>query len=278
MSKIALIRRPGPRLPEGIVTHIERQPVHLGLAREQWDCYVGAMAASGWETVEVPPADDCPDGVFVEDTMVVYKNVAVLASPGAQTRRPEVREAGLTVAALGYSINRIRPPGTLDGGDVLKVDDTIYVGQGGRTNGEGIRQLRQILSPIGATIVAVPIRKVLHLKSAVTALPDGSIIGYAPIVDTPTFFPRFISVPEESGAHVVVLGEGRLLMAADCPRTCDLIADLGYEPVAVDISEFQKLEGCVTCLSVRLRESAGYDGISLAPGAVEGLGFAPKGR
>ena len=256
-TKAALIRRPSPRLSDGIVTHIERQPVDYEFACEQWDGYVDAIVESGWATIEVPPADDCPDSVFIEDTMVVYKNVAVLALPGAEARRAEVIDAGSIVAGLDYSINRIRPPGTLDGGDVLKVGDTIYVGRGGRTNGDGIRQLREILSPIGAAVVAVPIHKVLHLKSAVTALPDGSIIGYAPLVDTPAFFPHFIPVPEESGAHVVVLGEGKLLMAADCPRSADLIADLGYRPVPVDISEFQKLEGCVTCLSVRLRGHAG---------------------
>ncbi|MGZ4524047.1 MAG: dimethylargininase [Mycobacteriaceae bacterium] len=252
-SKVALVRRPSPRLPEGIVTHIEREVVDYDLACKQWDCYVEAMRQSGWTTVEVPAADDCPDGVFVEDTMVAFRNVAVMASPGAASRRPEVLAVEPAVARLGYSINRIRPPATLDGGDVLKVDDTVYVGRGGRTSGEGIRQLRRILAPLGATVVAVPISKVLHLKSAVTALPDGSIIGYAPLVDAPGFFPHFVAVPEESGAHVVVLGEGKLLMAADCPRSADLIADLGYEPVTVDISEFQKLEGCVTCLSVRLR-------------------------
>jgi dimethylargininase len=256
-SKMALVRRPSPRLPEGIVTHIERQPVNYELACKQWDSYIEALVESGWKTVEVPPADDCPDGVFVEDTMVVYKNVAVIASPAAPARRPEVLDAEPAVADLGYFIRRIHPPGTLDGGDVLKVGETIYVGRGGRTNGEGIRQLRQLLSPLGANVVAVPISKVLHLKSAVTALPDGSIIGYMPLVDTPGFFPHFVAVPEESGAHVVVLGEGKLLMAADCPRTAELIAGLGYEPVVVDISEFQKLEGCVTCLSVRLRGLVG---------------------
>ena len=129
----------------------------------------------------------------------------------------------------------------------------MYVGRGGRTNGDGIRQLRSILGPLGATLIAVPTTKVLHLKSAVTALPDGTVIGHPPVVDDPGVFDRFLPVPEESGSHVVLVGGDRLLMAADCPRTADLLADLGYEPVTVDISEFQKLEGCVTCLSVRVR-------------------------
>jgi dimethylargininase len=102
-------------------------------------------------------------------------------------------------------------------------------------------------------VVVVPILKVLHLKSAVTALPDGSVIGFVPLVDDPSLFPRFMPVPEESGSHVVLLGENRLLMASDCPQSAAMFAGLGYEPVTVDIGEFQKLEGCVTCLSVRLR-------------------------
>lgn len=252
----ALVRRPSPRLAEGIVTHIERQPVDYDRAVRQWAGYVETMAWAGWEIVEVPPVDDCPDGVFVEDTMVVYKNVAVIANPGAEARRAEVLDAEKTVDGLGLSLNRIRPPGTLDGGDILKVGSTIYVGRGGRTNAVGVAQLRTILSPLGATVVSVPIKKVLHLKSAVTALPDGTVIGYPPLVDDITVFERFLPVPEESGAHVVLLGDGRLLMAADCPKSEAMFADLGYQPVVVDIGEFEKLEGCVTCLSVRLRRAA----------------------
>ena len=93
----------------------------------------------------------------------------------------------------------------------------------------------------------------LHLKSAVTALPDGTVIGYEPLVDDPQVFEAFEPVPEESGSHVVLLGEDRLLMAASAPKSAQLFEQLGYTPVVVDISEFEKLEGCVTCLSVRLR-------------------------
>ncbi|KUJ67269.1 N(G),N(G)-dimethylarginine dimethylaminohydrolase [Streptomyces albus subsp. albus] len=253
-SRKALVRRPSPRLAEGLVTHIDRRPVDAALALRQWEEYVAALRAHGWETVEVPPADDCPDGVFVEDAMVVYRNVALIARPGAVTRRPETAAAEAAAIGLGCSVNRVREPGTLDGGDVLKIDDTLYVGRGGRTNAEGVRQLRAAFEPLGARVVAVPVSKVLHLKSAVTALPDGQVIGYPPLVDDPRAFPRFLPVPEESGAHVVLLGGGRLLMAASAPRSAELFADLGYEPVTVDISEFEKMEGCVTCLSVRLRD------------------------
>ncbi|MFE5739070.1 dimethylargininase [Streptomyces celluloflavus] len=253
-SQQALVRRPGPRLAEGLVTHIDRRPVDPALALRQWEGYVQALRDHGWQLTEVPPADDCPDAVFVEDTMVVYRDVALITRPGADSRRPETRAARGAAEALGCSVTEIRAPGTLDGGDVLKTGDTVHVGRGGRTNAEGIRQLRSVFEPLGATVVAVPVSRVLHLKSAVTALPDGTVIGYPPLVDDPGVFPRFRPVPEESGAHVVLLGGDKLLMAAGAPRTAELFAGLGYHPVPVDIGEFEKLEGCVTCLSVRLRE------------------------
>ena len=260
-STQALVRRPSPRFAEGIVTHIDRVPVDPDLALRQWEAYVAALHGAGWTTVEVPAAPDCPDSAFIEDTMVVFRNVAVIARPGADERKPETMAAEHAVESLGLSINRIHPPGTLDGGDVLKVPHpdgsaTIYVGRGGRTNAEGIEQLRRIFQPLGATVVTVPLTKVLHLKTAVTALPDGTIIGYPPNIDDISVFPHFIATPEESGSHVVLLGGNRLLMADDAPQTAALLEGMGYETVRVDIGEFIKMEGCVTCLSVRLRELA----------------------
>ncbi|MBC9724298.1 dimethylargininase [Streptomyces sp. TRM68367] len=253
-SQKALVRRPSPRLAEGLVTHIEREKVDVDLAVEQWEEYTEALLAHGWETIEVDRADDCPDSVFVEDAVVVYKNVALITRPGAPSRRDETAGVEEAVARLGCSVNWIWEPGTLEGGDVLKIGDTVYVGRGGRTNAAGIQQLRAVFEPLGARVVAVPVSKVLHLKSAVTALPDGTVVGHIPKTDAPSLFPRFLPVPEESGAHVVLLGGGKLLMAASASKTAELLADLGHEPVLVDISEFEKLEGCVTCLSVRLRE------------------------
>ncbi|MGO9196205.1 MAG: dimethylargininase [Acidimicrobiales bacterium] len=251
-----LVRRPARRLADGIVTNIERKPVDYDLAAKQWEQYVSALESAAWDVVEVPPAEDCPDSVFVEDAVVIFRNVAVLTSPGAPSRRDEIPGVEPVVSSLGCSVNRIELPGTLDGGDVLKVGDTVYVGRGGRTNGEGIAQLRSIIAPLGAVVVPVPVKKVLHLKSAVTALPDGTVIGYRPLVDEPGVFGRFLPVPEESGAHVVVLDDETVLMAGDCRESAGLFSDLGYRTVTVDIGEFQALEGCVTCLSVRMRELA----------------------
>ena len=249
----ALVRRPSPRLAEGLVTHIERQAVDFAVAERQWLEYVDALRSSGWRPIDVPAAPDCPDGVFVEDAVVMFGSLAVVTRPGALSRRAEIDALPGLIAEVGLETARIVDPGTLDGGDVLKVGIDVYVGQGGRTNAEGIRQLRQIIQPHGYTLVAVPVTKVLHLKSAVTALPDGTVIGFDPLVDDTRIFPRYRSMPEESGAHVVVLSEDRVLMAADCPRSAALVSGLGFDVVPVDIGEFQKLEGCVTCLSVRIR-------------------------
>jgi dimethylargininase len=254
----ALVRRPSPRLADGLLTHLDRVPVDAELADRQWAGYVAVLATAGWQPIEVPPADDCPDGVFVEDTMVVYRDLAVIARSGALPRRAEATGAEAAVAAAGYRVHHITEPGTLDGGDVLKVGSTIYVGLTGRTNAVAVEQLAEHLAPLGATVVPVPTTKVLHLKSAVTALPDGRVIGFPPLVDDPTAFDEFLPVTEEAGSHVVLLGPGpdgreRLLMAASAPRTAESFTGLGYQPVIVDISEFEKLEGCVTCLSVRLR-------------------------
>jgi dimethylargininase len=252
-GKKALVRRPGSRLAEGLVTHIERSPVDPDLAMKQWEGYLRALVDAGWRVTEVEPAPACPDSVFVEDTVVVYGDLAVIARPGAAERRPETDGTEKAVAEMGYRIAHIEAPGVLDGGDVLKHGGTVYVGQSGRTNADGIRQLAEHLEPLGARVIAVPLTKALHLKSAVTALPDGTIIGYEPVVDDTSVFPAFLAVPEEPGAHVVLLGDGKRLMSSAAPQTAALLRARGYEPVLVDIGEFEKLEGCVTCLSVRLR-------------------------
>ena len=252
-TKKAIVRRPSPRLAEGLVTHIERSPVDAGIAMKQWEAYVRAFVDAGWRVTEVQPAPACPDSVFVEDTVVVYGDLAVIARSGAVDRRSEASGTAKAVAELGYRIAHIEAPGVLDGGDVLKHAGIVYVGQSGRTNPDGIRQLAEYLAPFGATVTAVPLTKALHLKSAVTALPDGTIIGYEPVVDDPSVFQMFLAVPEEPGAHVVLLDDGKLLMSSGAPETAALMRARGYEPVLVDIGEFEKLEGCVTCLSVRLR-------------------------
>jgi len=248
----ALVRPTSRRLAEGQLTHLDRVEVDIDLAERQWAAYCDALEGWGFATVHVPAADDLPDSVFVEDAVVMFRDLAVLTSPGAESRRGETDAVAATLRELGTETVALELPGTLDGGDVLKVGDTVYVGQGGRTNGEGIRRLRALLTPRGWTVVGVPVTKVLHLKSAVTALPDGTVIGHPDDVDHPGLFPRFLPMPEH-GAAVVVLAEDTVLMAASVPRSAALVESLGYRVITVDVSEFEKLEGCVTCLSVRIR-------------------------
>jgi dimethylargininase len=182
--------------------------------------------------------------------VVVCEDLAVLARPGAPARRAEVAGAGGILASLGLRTAAIHEPATLGGGDVLQAGHTVYGGRGGRANGAGIRQLRAAGS-------AGPHRdrrragNVLHLKSAVTALPDGTFL-LAPRLVPAGLFPAVRPVEEEGGCHVVPLGAGRVLIAASAPRTAEFLDDVGLTPVVVDISESGKLEGCVTCLSVLL--------------------------
>jgi dimethylargininase len=246
---IALVRRPSPRMADGIVTHITRSPVDPQRAERQHAAYVEALERSGWTVREVSPALNLPDSAFVEDTVVVAGRTAVLARPGAPERQDEVAGTEEIVRALHLDVKRIEEPGTLDGGDVLQIGNSVYVGRGGRTNAEGIRQLRDHLGP-ARTVVAVPLKSVLHLKSAVTALPDGTMVAADPdLIDTMPL-PTVRSVPEEAGSHVVVLDRSTVLMATSAPRTAELFDDWGFDVVAVDIGEFEKMEGCVTCLSV----------------------------
>jgi dimethylargininase len=252
--KQMLVREPSRQITDGIVTYITRVPVDFARAYEQWSNYVETVISAGWQTILVPTSASCPDGVFIEDPVVVYEDIAILTRPRVASRRAEVLGIEESLAPLGYQVHEIEAPGTLEGGDVLAVGDRVYVGQGGRSNAEGIAQLRTILEPRGAKVVSVPMGRALHLKSAVTALPDGSFIGYTPALMVPEIFPKFRPVPELQGSNVVLLGENKVLIAANCRRSASLIAGLGFEVVPVDISEFQKREGDVTCLSVRLPE------------------------
>jgi dimethylargininase len=252
LPPLALVRRPAASLASGCVSFIERQPVDVERAHSQWLAYVAAMNAHGWPTVEVAPDDSLPDSVFIEDAVVMFGELAVITNPAEPTRHPEILAAAETIRQLGYEPVRITN-GTFDGGDVLKVGRTVFVGLGRRTSPAAVDELRELLMPRGWDVVGVPLTRVLHLKSAVTALPDGTVIGYGPLVDDASIFPAFLDVPEEGGAHVVVLDDQTVLMSAHAPRTAQLLGDRGLTVVPVDISEFEKLEGCVTCLSVRIR-------------------------
>jgi dimethylargininase len=267
-DKVALVRRPSPRMADGITTHIDRVPADAGRAARQHAAYVDAVAGAGWAIREVATADDLPDCAFVEDMVIVFDDLAVLARPGAVVRRPEVAGAVEAVRSLGLEVATIEEPGTLDGGDVLQVGRTVYVGRGGRTNADGIRQLRRHAATRGRTVVPVRLHRVLHLKSAVTALPDGTFIASDLSLFDPAPFPAMRVVPEDEGAHVVPMGGGTIVMSASAPRSAEMFDDLGFDEITVDIGEFEKREGCVTCLSVLV----GGDGAVSQPHAAHRQG------
>jgi dimethylargininase len=250
-----LVRRPSSLLAEGELTHLDRVEVDADLAARQWLGYVDVFRARGWEVVEVAPDDAQPDGVFVEDAVVVFGDLVVVGRAGALSRRGEQTTVREALTSLDAEVAEIVEPGTLDGGDVLKIGRTVYVGASSRTNSDGIAQLTALVEPRGWKVVTIPVTRVLHLKSGVTALPDGTVVGYAPLVDDPTLFASFLPVPEEHGTAVVVLDERTVLMSSDAPATAHLYRRRGLDVVTAEISEFEKLEGCVTCLSVRLRDT-----------------------
>jgi dimethylargininase len=253
VHRLALVRAPATTLAKGQVTFGKRRPVRYAKAFTQWTAYVAALEAEGFGTREIDADEKHPDSVFLEDVLVVLGQVAVITSPGAKSRQGEEDAVRDVVGELGLDTRHIRLPGTLDGGDVLEVGETIYVGRSRRTNAEGIRQFRAIATDLGYTVVAVPVTRALHLKSTVTALPDGTVIGHPSLVDNPSLFARYVEVPEVEGVAVVVLTDNSVLMSASAPTTAALLEDLGYRVTTVEISEFEKLEGSVTCLSVRMR-------------------------
>jgi dimethylargininase len=156
-------------MAEGQITHIAKPTaVSHSAALTQWAAYVDIYRQAGWKIVEVPVADDCPDCVFIEDTVVMFGNTAVITAPGTPSRAPEPAavEKAIREQLPEIKVAKIEGEGTLDGGDVLKVGKDVYVGLGGRTNGEGIRQLRRIVHAEGYTLHAVPVTKALHLSES----------------------------------------------------------------------------------------------------------------
>ena len=246
---IALTREVPSSINACELTHVARTPIDVAAARAQHAAYEAALQAAGCTLRRLPAADDLPDSVFVEDAAVVVDELAVVTRPGAASRRAETSSVAEALRAH-RDVVAIEEPGTLDGGDVLQVGRTVYVGRGGRTNAEGIRQLRRHAATRGRTVVPVRLHGVLHLKSAVTALPDGTCLAHDVSLFDASPFPAIRRVPEEAGSHVILLGGGTLVMAASAPRSAELFDDMGFDVVTVDIAEFEKREGCVTCLSV----------------------------
>lgn len=251
---IAIIREVSASLADCELSFVPRAGIDLGLARRQHAAYAHALAQLGCQVLALPEQPDMPDAVFVEDVAIVTDEVAVMTRPGAPTRRGE----GASVAAVlgGYrKLHTIEAPGTLDGGDVLRIGRRVFVGESARTNADGITQLRAILAAHGFTVQGVPTRGCLHLKSAVTALDDGTVLLQPEWIDREPFAGyRIVEVDpgEEHAANVLRIGE-QVISPACFPLTHARIRAAGVGVVAVDVSELQKAEGAVTCCSLVFR-------------------------
>lgn len=250
-EKLAFVRVPAVNLDEAELTHLERVEVDVDLAARQWEAYVELLEEYCWETREVVAADTLADSAFTEDPVVLIDDVAILTRSGAVSRRAELPGVRAAVEEAGFVVDEIEKPATLDGGDVLVVGGTVYVGASSRTNASGIRALREIATGLGYRVVAVPITGALHLRTVATALPDGTVLAWLDAIDEPELFDRVIGVPELLGASVLPLDASTVLVSEAAPETAKLVERLGYTVVRLDISEFEKLEGGLTCLSAR---------------------------
>jgi dimethylargininase len=247
---LAITRAVSPSLGRCELTHLERSPIDVDLARAQHRAYEEALASLGARVVPLPEEPDLPDAVFVEDTAVVTPELAVLTRPGAASRRPEVVSVARALAPH-RRLAHLEAPATLDGGDVLQLGRTFFVGRSGRTGEEGIGRLRDLFSPFGYAVEGVPITGCLHLKSAVTCVADGVVLVNPAWVDPRVFGARWIEVDpaEPAAANALRIG-GAVIHAARHGRTRARLEREGFRVVPVDVSELEKAEGAVTCCSV----------------------------
>jgi dimethylargininase len=248
---IAITRDVSPSLAGCELSFVSRTAIDIDRAIAQHEAYREALRALGCDVTTLPAQAGMPDAVFVEDVAIVLDEVAVMTRPGAASRRGE--GDSVAEALAGYRpLLHIDPPGTLDGGDVLRVGRAIYVGQAARSNAEGIAQLRALLAPFGYDVRAVPTHGCLHLKSAVTLVAENTLLVQPEWVDASVFAGyRCIAVDpaEEHAANALRIGEGAIHPAC-FPRTRQRLEEAGIRVVPVDISELQKAEGAVTCCSL----------------------------
>ena len=248
---IALTRPVSLSLAACELTYQTRQPIDIDRARAQHREYAQALREAGCSLVSLPEAAELPDAVFVEDLAVVLDEVAILTRPGVASRRPE--SASIEAALAPHRpLRRIETPGTLEGGDILRLGRTIYVGRSVRSNAEGIRQLRDRVAPFGYRVEAVSVHGCLHLKSAVTDIAPDRLLVNPRWVDAAAFGGMGWMCVDEGEAHAAnALRVGtKVIYPAGFPRTLEMLVRAGVEVRPVDVSEIQKAEGAVTCCSL----------------------------
>lgn len=248
---LAITRQISPRLQDCELTHLDRQPIDLALARAQHRQYEAALHELGCQVISLPPEPDLLDSVFVEDAALVFDEVAIITRPGAASRQAET-ESIVRALSPYRTLLTIQAPGTLDGGDVLHVGQTVYVGLSSRSNRSAGDQLRGFLAPYGYTVKGIEVTGCLHLKSAVTQVSEETLLINPAWVDRAIFEDkRFIEVAEgePSAANAVWIND-TVLYPLGFPRTRRCLEEAGLRLKLVDASEVAKAEGAVTCCSL----------------------------
>jgi dimethylargininase len=248
----AVVREPGPSLIHGITT-ANLGPPDYHLALKQHRAYVRALTNCGLGVITLPPDDGHPDSTFVEDTALLTPEGAIMMRPGAMTRREETVGMEEVIRGFFKRIERVEAPGTADAGDILMVGSHYYIGLSRRTNQYGATQIINILKSHGMTGSTVPLEQVLHLKSGVAFLEDNTIVVAGEFKARPEFKTfNLIPVDEaEMYAANCLWVNGTVLVAAGFPRTEHAIQAAGFKTITLDISEFRKLDGGLSCLSLR---------------------------
>jgi dimethylargininase len=253
MFKNAIVRRPGRSLVNGITSAPELGKPDYGLAIKQHDAYIKALKFCGVEVTILGADERFPDSCFVEDVAVCTKNFAIIAKPGAPSRRGEEKEIIGVIKKFYNEIEYIKEPGTLEGGDVMMIGDHFYVGLSKRTNGEGAKQLIKALGKYGMSGSIVKMSEMLHLKSGLAYLKDNVLLVTGEFINKVEFgkFNKIIIDEEETYSANCIRVNDYVLVPAGYPKTKEKIRAAGFKVIVVDTSEYRKVNGGLSCLSLR---------------------------
>ena len=255
MFQNVIVRRPCRALVAGITSNPQLGKPDYALALAQHDAYIAALQQCGVQVTVLPADERYPDSCFVEDPAVVTRKCAIITNPGAPSRNGEKDEIVDAIRRFypEEAIEYIVAPGTLEGGDVMMVGDHFYVGRSARTNAEGIRQFIAILEKYGLSGSEVPLEEVLHLKTGVNYLENNNMLVSGEFVTKPEFASyNRIEIPEEEAyAANCIWVNGTVIVPAGFPAVEAAVRNAGYPVLLVDTSEYRKLDGGLSCLSLR---------------------------
>lgn len=252
MFKRAIVRRPGKSMVGGITTAGLGKPDH-GLALVQHEAYVSTLQGCGLEVIVLPADEKYPDSTFIEDTALLTPKCAIITNPGALSRRGETAEIKKVLGDFYSDIEKVREPGKVDGGDIMMVGSHYYIGLSGRTNKDGARQVIGYLEKHGMAGSTVKMGKILHLKTGVSYLERNNLVASGLFFDSSEFqkFNRLKVEDDESYAANCIWVNDKVLVPKGYPKAKKTIEGAGYSTIELDMSEFRKLDGGLSCLSLR---------------------------